>query len=95
MLAFLKKNGYRLRYGWIDKHTVGLISFGDEVVINLELQLATIFIHERCHHFHRNWDEARVLKYEDRQIKRMTVKEIRKLGRKLLKRGGRYGPKNC
>ena len=74
-----------ISFRWINKQAFGECQ-DESITINLWLLLAEIFIHEALHYKHPEWMEKRVRLTTDKFLKRMTSKEIIKLGKKVLLR---------
>ena len=88
ILDFLRERSYTLIFGWVDKRTVGVIDFEEEkIIINLELFVVDTYIHEYLHAVYPNLNEKKIQKKTICYIKRLTVKEIRQLCKKILKKG--------
>jgi hypothetical protein len=75
-----------LFFSFISKQTYGIINFEkDTVVINIDLLLVEVFIHEYIHWLHNDWSEKRVEKATTRKINRMTVMQIKQVCRFICK----------
>jgi hypothetical protein len=78
----------KIRFGWISKMHVGVMDYDkNQITINLVLMVVGTYIHEMCHYRHEKWSEERVLIYEANQLRRMTVRDIKKLYRQIVCQG--------
>jgi len=88
MLKHIEKEGYVLKFKWIDKDTYGIIHYDEKILINLNLMVVHVFLHEYYHMKYPDYSEKKVESMACRKLKRMTKAEITKLGKAILKKGG-------
>lgn len=81
---------YTIRFGWIDKKTLGYAEFDtNRITINIDLFTADLAIHELLHLKHNEWGERRVLKQTKRILSRLKVSQIRALARRVRQKARR------
>jgi len=88
MMKFIGKKEYEIRLEWINKRTYGDIDFSTKIIrINLPLFVSEVYIHEYLHYRGINSEKTTEMGTEY-FLKRMLVKQIKKLAKKVMEKGG-------
>jgi hypothetical protein len=99
MLDKLRKEGYVVKFGWLDKQCAGLIDLERRTItINLDLYIVSTFLHEFFHFSYPTLGEPAIRRKERKAVEKMTVLGIKNLAkaiRKEVERGQRiaYNPR--
>jgi len=85
-IKFITEEPFDIRVGWINKNTFGDISYYPmKIRINIELLVVDTFIHEVMHEEHPEDTEGEIIKRTRKAIDRMTVKEIKRIYKILMR----------
>lgn len=83
---FFENSELNISFGWINKSTFGIFDPSKEkIIINIYLSIADIFIHEFLHYKYPQLSEKKIKKKTENFLNRLTVPEIKKMAKYLLK----------
>lgn len=85
ILDFIENAGFRYVYSWIDKKTYAMVDHEDKViVINMELIVADMFLHEYFHSKYSRLGEEEIIKKTSNKLKRLKVSKIQLIAEKIF-----------
>lgn len=81
---------FTIKYGWTSKDSWAWCDLDrNEITLNIDLYLATMYLHEACHLLHPEWSERRVVVQTERLITRLKVQQIKDLARGVRRKVSR------
>ena len=84
---FFESGEYEIFFGWINKNTFGNIDPSkEEILINIYLFIADIFVHEFLHYKYPQLSEKKIKKKTKKFLNRLTISDIKKMAEYLLDR---------
>jgi hypothetical protein len=83
---FIESGEYKIRFGWLNKSTYGIIDREkEEIILNVVLLTTEVMVHEYLHWKTQSDDEKFIEKKTDQTVKRMTVQELHELFQLVIK----------
>jgi hypothetical protein len=96
---WMQRSGWTVKWGWLDKGTLGLCRFATkEIIINLARLIVPILIHEYKHAIRKpynpkdkekdDFEHEIVEEYEEKRMKELSADQIIALASAILKKIG-------
>ncbi|MEK7596196.1 MAG: hypothetical protein AAB564_01445 [Patescibacteria group bacterium] len=84
---FFEDSEYKISFNWIDKNTFGNINYSKEkIFINIYILLINTFIHEFLHNKYPKLSEKKIEEKTKNYSNHLTVSDIKKITKYLLKK---------